>query len=364
MKKSPTKSLMKLILLNTFIALFMAMQSINCFAQTIAMAGGSAFSLFLCNNNQPMSCGINGFGQLGNGTTADSWLPSSVITLSAITAIAAGESHALFLKSDSTVWGCGFNAQGQLSNGTTTTTYANPPVQVNAPNSVIAIASGSRHCLFLKTNGTVWACGENSDGCLGDGTNITTYASNPVQVIINSVSRIACGNYHSLFLKTDSTVWACGANYDGQLGNGTTVTNNTPTQVSALTQVTAMSAGLFHSLFLRTDSTVWACGYNAKGQLGDGTNMQRNTPVQLTSLSGIIDIAAGREHSLFLKSDGTVWACGDNFTGQLGQGTTANSNIPVQVNLISDIKTIAAGDFHSLFFNPDYAIAIKGINLR
>ncbi len=39
------------------------------------------------------------------------------------------------------------------------------------------------------------------------------------------------GGYHSLFLKNDGSVWACGANGYGQLGDGTTTESHSPVQV-------------------------------------------------------------------------------------------------------------------------------------
>ena len=72
----------------------------------------------------------------------------------------------------------------------------------------------------------------------------------------------------------------------------------------------AVAAGQYHTLALKNDGTVWACGDNSYGQLGDGTTTQRLTPVQVSSLTGITEVAGGYFHSLFLKNDSTVWACG------------------------------------------------------
>jgi alpha-tubulin suppressor-like RCC1 family protein len=88
-------------------------------------------------------------------------------------------------------------------------------------------------------------------------------------------------------LKNDGTVWACGDNYYGQLGDGTTTDTNTPVQISSLSGIIAVSAGVVHSLFLKNDGTLWACGYNAQGELGDGTDSLRSTPVQVQNLCSV-----------------------------------------------------------------------------
>jgi alpha-tubulin suppressor-like RCC1 family protein len=111
-------------------------------------------------------------------------------------------------------------------------------------------------------------------------------------------------------------------------------------QVTSLTGIIAVSAGAAHSLFLKNDGTVWACGYNLYGQLGDGTTTDRWTPVQVSSVTGIVTIVGGYYHSLFLKNDGTARACGHNGYGQLGDGTTTDRWIPVQV---TGLCPLAAG---------------------
>ena len=86
----------------------------------------------------------------------------------------------------------------------------------------------------------------------------------------------------------------------------------------------------YHSLFIKSDGSLWAMGNNNYGQLGDGTTTQRSSPVQIVS-SGVVQVAAGFEHSLFIKSDGSLWAMGNNIYGRLGDGTTTQRSSPVQI---------------------------------
>ena len=52
-----------------------------------------------------------------------------------------------------------------------------------------------------------------------------------------------------------------------------------------LTGAVAIAGGDYHSLALKSDGTVWAWGDNQFGDLGDGSTTQRLTPVQVTGLS-------------------------------------------------------------------------------
>ena len=94
---------------------------------------------------------------------------------------------------------------------------------------IIQISGGGAHTIVLKTDGTVWASGLNDRGQLGDGT--TTERRNPVQVMdgsgnpLSGVRGISAGEYHSVFLRGDGTVWTVGKNDTGQLGDGSTLDN-------------------------------------------------------------------------------------------------------------------------------------------
>lgn len=194
-----------------------------------------------------------------------------------------------------------------------------------------SIVAGHYFTLALKSNGTVWAWGINSNGQLGDGTE--SDRNTPVQVSgLNAVTAIAAGPNHSLALKSDGTVWAWGWNIAGQLGNGTNTASNIPVWVSGLgTNILGLGAGDVHSLVLLSNGAVMSWGYNNSGQLGDGSNTTRPGPVTVNSLSNCVRATRGLNHSLALKSDGTVWTWGKNSKGQLGDGTTKYRNTPVQV---------------------------------
>jgi len=125
--------------------------------------------------------------------------------------------------------------------------------------------------------------------------------------------------------------------------------------------MTAIAAGISHSLGLKGDGTVWAWGANWAGQLGDGTYTSRKTPVRVFGLDGATAIGLGELYSLALRSDGTVWAWGANSAGELGSGGEAGSNRAVQVAGLYGVTAVAAGNSHGLALKaPPFSVRTEG----
>jgi predicted CxxxxCH...CXXCH cytochrome family protein len=347
---------------------------------TAVAAGGGpspdaiSFSIAIKSGSQLLAWGDNEYGQLGDGTTTYRVTPVQVTGLgigSGATAIAAGGLHSMAVKADGPLtWG--YNAFGEL--GDNSSTNRATPVQVSgmpAGTGITALAAGNYHSLALKGDGTVWGWGYNWYGQLGNGASgPSTNKSTPVQVTtLDNVIGVAANGYFSLAVKSDGSAWSWGYNYYGQLGDGTSADKSTPTQVSTLgpgSGVTAVAAGNDHSLALKSDGSVLAWGYNYYGQLGDNTTNTSNTPVQVYGLesgAGVTAIATGSNHSLAVKSDGSLWAWGYNSYGQLGNNSTNSSSIPVQILPAgSGVIAVAAGNAHSVALKSDGSVWAWGKN--
>jgi alpha-tubulin suppressor-like RCC1 family protein len=334
-------------------------------AAVLTVAAGSGHTVFIQTDGTVRAMGRNHRGQLGDGTTIDRLAP---VTMTAGGhQVSAGASHTMLVKNDGTLWAVGADDSGQLCDDSRVD--RSTPVQVagsvalvsagalhnaaitfrsalltggsngygklddfiavgsslhQVESEVTAVATGENHTLFVKTDGTLWAVGKNSSGQLGNGT--TTRPDFRVQVAQNATS-VAAGSDHSLFIKSDGTLCAMGRNDWGQLGDGTTVDRSTPVPVAS--GVASVSAGYDHTVFVKADGTLWAVGRNNHGQLGDSFAADRTTAVQVASEVAVA--AAGDYHTMFVRTDGTLWAMGANAFGQLGDGTTTDRNYPVQV---------------------------------
>jgi len=273
---------------------------------------------------------------------------------------ACGGYHSLSICNDHTVQTWGDDLSGQLGDGEPRISSATP-VHVIGLTGITAVSGGLSHSLALKNDSTVWAWGSNYSGELGSGSNTVDTALPGMVTGLSGIIAIVAGREHSLALKNDGTVWAWGNNNKGQLGNGTNTISRIPIQVTGLTGIIAIRGGLYFSLALKNDGSVWAWGDNFFGQLGNGTNVDSNIPIQVSLLSGITAIATEGNHCLALKNDSTISAWGCNNNGQLGDATNSNSNIPLQLGLTGIIE-IGAGGYHSLAVQNDGSVWTWGMN--
>jgi alpha-tubulin suppressor-like RCC1 family protein len=217
--------------------------------------------------------------------------------------------------------------------------------------------STSYHTVYLRSDGTVWTWGYNSNGQLGNGT--ITDSDTPAQLGgLSGMTAVAAGYDHTVALKNDGTVWTWGSNSNGQLGNGPGLDSRTPAQVGGLSGMTAVAAGYRFTVALKNDGTVWTWGYNNHGQLGNNSITDSPVPIQVSGTSGlssVIAVAAGYDHTVALmnSSGGIIWTWGDNGNGELGIGTTTDSYIPVEVPGLANIMAIAAGNLFTVALRND-----------
>lgn len=315
--------------------------------------------------------GWGGFSNPGYGPT-----PVRRPWLSGITSVDAGSQNTLALKSDGTVWSWGDNQWGQLGAGGTGGD-SKVPLRVSGLTGVVEVAVGTWAGYALKSDGTVWAWGDDNYGQLGAGRGIPSNV--PVQVYgLTGVTAIAASHLQGYALKSDGTVWAWGNNVWGGLGGascpqGQYCPPGTPLRVPvplpAGTKVTAIAAGGSETAYaLRSDGTAWAWGRNWDGETGTGSPLRGRVevPTQVVGLTGVTSITGGDEVGYATTSDGKVWAWGENYWGTLGRPcadpNTCQSNVPVEVQGLTGRLVIESGAGTTFALKEDGSVWAWGRN--
>lgn len=221
---------------------------------------------------------------------------------------------------------------------------------------IVSVSAGRTHALAVTTEGKVVAWGNNGYGQLGSGVTVFE-TEKPVAVtgMNNALSvTVGGGGSFALVVKSDHSLWACGINDRGQLGNGTT--QGSAEYIKIMDDVSKAEAGENFAFAVKQDGTLWAWGANDRGQLGDGTTIDRLSPVKvadgiadtnayyaLTTDGRMLEIGNGFaeaatgvsrivDYNLAIMTDGTLWKCSvkyddDYITGDVVDAWSYNDNM-------------------------------------
>ena len=260
-----------------------------------------------------------------------------MIVLNLSCTIATGGRHTVGIRPDGTVVATGNNDKGQCNVGGWT--------------DIIHVAAGFSHTVGLEEGGTVVATGNNDDGqcnvggwadismvvagdwhtvgLKSDGSVVATGKSDQGQCDVLGwvgIKQVAAGGAHTVGLRQDGTVVATGRNDEGQCN------------VGGWTNITQVAAGYAHTVGLREDGSVVATGKNDEGQCNVG------------GWTSITQVAAGRAHTVGLREDGTVVATGRNNEGQ------------GKVSGWTNIVQVAAGGWHTVALKDCGTVVATGNN--
>jgi alpha-tubulin suppressor-like RCC1 family protein len=365
---------------------------------SIACAGNVVCAI---QNGAVLCWGFGPGGLLGTNGTNDALVPTRVPGLeSGVTSVSLGDNSACAVKDGAVLcWG-GIDGEGELGNGTLSSSATPVPVP-SLKSGVADVSVGSDFACALESSGGVLCWGDGTSGALGNGQ----LAVNPVPVqvhgLTSGVSTISAGATSVSAVLSDGTVLAWGNAADGELGNGSAeydagvtslsggsstvpvkvkglsgppisistgqapcvattaggvecwglVAENAlaPVPVSALDGVGAVTTGGSQSsrLFACAISMgdVWCWGANDVGQFGNGGTTGSTVPVMGAAIMNVTALSGSNGGDFACAvSSGIAYCWGDNGSGQLGNGTKISSLTPVPVSgLTNDVVSIAAG---------------------
>ena len=234
--------------------------------------------------------GYDGNYEIPNGATLtylNKTTPTTTLITNKASTIGAGEDGTMLCASltDGTVQCWGTPPFGTSLGDGTTTTGTNTPVTVTGISTAVSVAVSSTHACILLSTGALECWGDDYYGELGDGGpgDAGTSQSAPVAATLTGVARVAVGDYFTCALTTAGAVECVGYNSNGQLGNGTTSFTATSTwQTPISSGAIDITAGYAHACALMSDGSAKCWGANYNGQLGNGTMTDSSSPVTVT----------------------------------------------------------------------------------
>jgi hypothetical protein len=259
----------------------------------VRVAGGLRFSQVIAGE---ISCGLttakeaycwggNNLGQLGDGTTTDRLTPAAVAGGHHFLRLSTGGGnghHTCGVTPSNLAYCWGLNGAGQLGDGTTITRRS--PVLVVGGHRFSQVSAGTgvggeSHTCGVTPANKAYCWGSNDVGQLGDGTT-AEFRPRPVLVAgghpFRAIARV--GDVHTCGVTTLHVAFCWGSNDNFQLGVGTSGPNPRlrPAAVAGGIQFQHLSAGGDHTCGVATDNLAYCWG---SGNLGDGTSNPSATPV-------------------------------------------------------------------------------------
>ncbi len=309
--------------------------------------------------------GLNGYGQLGNGST-ESVLNFESLDFDDAVAIYPTSETVYYLTSDGRLFGSGHNDCGQLGTGDTVDRHE--PVRIGAGlGTVVYVTCGPYDVFFINSEGELFGTGGNSTGRFGNGSTENVLSPIRVGEELGAISK-ACIVDRTLFvLNEEGDLYGAGANNQGIIGNGKSSNQTTFYHMNeGLGAVVDVRISKDTALWLNDRGELFGCGRNDYGQLGQGdTVTPRKTPVRIgEGIGTIVSMECTYGATYMLTSTGDVYACGGNGSGQLGTGTVDNALVPTQIGseIGKTISKVSVAYKRTTLLASDGSMYVCGIN--
>ncbi len=366
----------------------------------------------LDNAGTVWAAGKNADGELGNGKAN----PVVATTFHHVKGLPQIESLALVgpegtimaLARDGDVYGWGFNQYDQLcipneaipaspQNANVVTTPIDLTQQGYVPSGVTLMAgAGSHATYYVASTNTLYSCGANNDGDLGDdstsmGVPLSSSTPVPVQGITDSspVALVTASWSDEGVLLQDGSYWTWGDNKFDQLGYTPPVTYDSqsdsyiaykvplpgpveidqPAEAPFPDQTVTQGGGSNRdgqTMAILADGSYYGWGDDTDGQLCNGSAISTNTfhgGVPLTDFTSDVpplnEVASGGTTGYLLDTSGNAYSCGENNDGQLGNDKTGGDH-PAQHEVIPAGGGVQATSLSSTNFNTSVVLTTTG----
>lgn len=305
------KKLMGLVLSVTMAMGFATSAMANTTTQSIGIGYGNV--ALVTEGGQLVMWGGNEYGDFGNGTTAINPMDFTKSTTDVVSVACGLYYSTAIIKSDGTLWTCGRNNSGQLGNGT----KEDSSTFIKIDSNVVKVCGGHDFFIYLKKDGTLWGMGNSSEERLlkdFDGEDVKT----PTK-LMEGVKDFSTYNRNTAVITMNNDLYTFGANIHGQLGIGkiTGSPEEVELPVKVLSDVKSVSVGSEYMMAVKNDNTLWTWGTNTYGELMSGKSGDEVcTPTKVAD--NVLKACASSHNSAYITTNNELYMAGENLNGQLG----------------------------------------------
>uniref|UniRef100_A0A8C3FTH4 E3 ubiquitin-protein ligase HERC2 n=1 Tax=Chrysemys picta bellii TaxID=8478 RepID=A0A8C3FTH4_CHRPI len=223
--------------------------------EVVDIAAGGAHSACISAAGDLYTWGKGRYGRLGHGDSEDQLKPKLVEALQGYRVIdvacGSGDAQTLCLTDDDTVWSWGDGDYGKLGRGGSDGCKVPMKIDSLTGLGVVKVECGSQFSVALTKSGAVYTWGKGDYHRLGHGSDDHVRRPRQVQGLQGKkVIAIATGSLHCVCCTEDGEVYTWGDNDEGQLGDGTTNAIQRPRLVAALQgkKINRVACGSAHTL--------------------------------------------------------------------------------------------------------------------
>ena len=308
---------------------------------------GYAYRMYAMRSNNIWYCTGNNNGYLGIGDTIDRSSLVQFSTSTDWTDIFTDQQSGFGKKTNGSLWSWG--AGPSCYNGQPDLISYSSPVQLIASgvNSFSTFLGG----MVVKSDNNIYVFSSNTSSRFGTVVAENVTISSLVQTFTSGVwKQCSISSGHSAMIRNDGTLWTCGNNNTGQLGQNNIINNSSPVKVGTATTWKQCWAGYLSTYGLKTDNTLWAWGYNYQGQFGNNTaENYYSSPVQVIGNVDYEEIIVKWKFVAARDKSGKLWTWGYNSYGNLAQGNFNAYSSPTQVAYPSQYWSAIGCGYGSIF---------------
>lgn len=250
-----------------------------------------------------------------------------------------------------TCWGANLNRQLGVDSGSTPV-----PQEVENVGAATALATGWGHACAIA--GNVWCWG---DGRLGQAGAPSGDQVAPRDLGFVAESIVAGAGFTCALVGGNARCW--GSNDDGQLGDGTTNSSETPVDVDTDQTFRELSAGAGHVCGITTSDELYCWGENTSGQIGNDSRDDQRTPVRV--IGDVQSVATGDDHTCITTRSNAVLCWGYSGYGALGQAPRVDRQNPTMIEGLVATQVFAGPRAsQTLAVTPEGQLLCFGVNLE